>query len=326
MTNPSVQVAAEAAEAATSSVDLSSSSFDSTKARKQSAVILRRFVRHRLAMISLVVFVLLLLFALIGGALWKYSYSYQDITGNGRYLPPTLEHPFGTDALSADSLAQVLRGTQFSLLIALVVAVLSTTLGVVLGALAGYFRGWADSLISRFIDLVLVIPAVVLVGVLSRNSFGASATGGSAGGNWYIIAIFLGLTSWMSVARVIRGMTLSLREKEFVEAARALGGGVNRLVFRHILPNTLDVIIVNATIAVSQAVLAEAALSFIGLGVQSPNTSLGLLINKNALEISLHPWLFWFPFTFIILISLTANFIGDGLRDAFDPRQKRVRA
>jgi peptide/nickel transport system permease protein len=195
----------------------------------------------------------------------------------------------------------------------------------VLGALAGYFRGWIDSMISRFIDLVLVIPAIVLVGVLSRNSFGSSPTGGG-GGNWYIIALFLGLTGWTSVARVIRGMTLSLREKEFVEAARALGGGVGRLVFKHILPNTLDVIIVNATIAVSQAVLAEAALSFIGLGVHPPNTSLGLLINRNELEITLHPWLFWFPFVFIILISLTANFIGDGLRDAFDPRQKRVRA
>jgi peptide/nickel transport system permease protein len=319
-------VAAEASEAATSPTDLSSSTFDTTKARKQSTVILRRFVRHRLAMISLIVFILLFLFAFIGGAVWKYSYTYQDITGGGRYLPPSLDHPFGTDALSADSLAQVIRGTQFSLLIALVVAVLSTSIGVVLGALAGYFRGWVDSLISRFIDLVLVIPSVVLVGVLSRNSFGSSATNGGGGGNWWIIAIFLGLTSWMSVARVIRGMTLSLREKEFVEAARALGGGVNRLVFRHILPNTLDVIIVNATIAVSQAVLAEAALSFIGLGVHPPNTSLGLLINKNALEITLHPWLFWFPFIFIILISLTANFIGDGLRDAFDPRQKRVRA
>lgn len=326
MTNPSVQVAAEASEAATSPTDLSSSTFDTTKARKQSTVILRRFVRHRLAMVSLIVFILLFLFAFIGGAVWKYSYTYQDITGGGRYLPPSLDHPFGTDALSADSLAQVIRGTQFSLLIALVVALLSTTIGVVLGALAGYFRGWVDSLISRFIDLVLVIPSVVLVGVLSRNSFGSSATNGGGGGNWWIIAIFLGLTSWMSVARVIRGMTLSLREKEFVEAARALGGGVNRLVFRHILPNTLDVIIVNATIAVSQAVLAEAALSFIGLGVHPPNTSLGLLINRNALEITLHPWLFWFPFIFIILISLTANFIGDGLRDAFDPRQKRVRA
>ncbi len=326
MTNPSVEVAAEASEAATSPVDLSASSFDSTKARKQSTVILRRFVRHRLAMISLVVFVCLLLFAFVGGALWKYSYSYEDITGTGRYLPPSADHPFGTDALSADSMAKVLRGTQFSIMIALVVAILSTSLGVVLGALSGYFRGWVDSVISRFIDLVLVIPSIVLVGVLSRNSFGSSATGGGGGGNWYIIAIFLGLTSWMSVARVIRGMTLSLREKEFVEAAKALGGGVGRLVFRHILPNTLDVIIVNATIAVSQAVLAEAALSFIGLGVHSPNTSLGLLINQNALEISLHPWLFWFPFVFIILISLTANFIGDGLRDAFDPRQKRVRA
>jgi len=324
LTNPTLEVAAEAS--ATSVQELSASTFDATQARRQSIVILRRFLRHRLAMISLFVFVALFLFAFIGGALWKYSYSFEDTTGGGRYLAPTINHPFGTDALAADSMAQVLRGTQFSILIALVVAFLSTSIGVVLGALAGFFRGWADSLISRFIDLVLVIPAIVLVGVLSRNSFGSSATNGGGGGNWYIIALFLGLTGWTGVARVIRGMTLSLREKEFVEAARALGGGVGRLVFRHILPNTLDVIIVNATIAVSQAVLAEAALSFIGLGVHPPNTSLGLLINQNQLEITLHPWLFWFPFVFIILISLTANFIGDGLRDAFDPRQKRVRA
>jgi peptide/nickel transport system permease protein len=324
LTNPTVEVAAEAS--ATSVQELSASTFDTTKARKQSVVILRRFVRHRLAMISLFVFVALFIFAFVGGALWKYPYTYEDVSGGGRYLAPSFGHPFGTDSLAADSMSQVLRGTQFSILIAVVVAFLSTSIGVVLGALAGFFRGWADSMISRFIDLVLVIPAIVLVGVLSRNSFGSSATSGGGGGNWYIIALFLGLTGWTGVARVIRGMTLSLREKEFVEAARALGGGVGRLVFRHILPNTLDVIIVNATIAVSQAVLAEAALSFIGLGVHPPNTSLGLLINLNKLEISLHPWLFWFPFVFIILISLTANFIGDGLRDAFDPRQKRVRA
>jgi peptide/nickel transport system permease protein len=316
LTDPSVSMAAEAAQASTGTVDLTSTGFDATKARRQSTVIIKRFLRHRLAMISLVVFVVLVLFAFIGGALWKYSYSYEDTTGGGRYLPPTIDHPFGTDSLAADSLSQVLRGTQFSLLIALVVAFLSTALGVVLGSIAGFYRGWVDNVLSRFVDLVLVIPTVVLAGVLAR----------STQGNWYFIALFLGLTSWMSIARVIRGMVLSLREKEFVEAARALGGSAPRLIFRHILPNTLDVIIVNATLAVSQAVLAEAALSFIGLGVHPPDTSLGLLINKNQNEITLHPWLFWFPFVFIILISLTANFIGDGLRDAFDPRQKRVRA
>jgi peptide/nickel transport system permease protein len=309
-------MAAEAAQASTGTVDLTSTGFDATKARRQSTVIIKRFLRHRLAMISLVVFVVLVLFAFIGGALWKYSYSYEDTTGGGRYLPPTIDHPFGTDSLAADSLSQVLRGTQFSLLIALVVAFLSTALGVVLGSIAGFYRGWVDNVLSRFVDLVLVIPTVVLAGVLAR----------STQGNWYFIALFLGLTSWMSIARVIRGMVLSLREKEFVEAARALGGSAPRLIFRHILPNTLDVIIVNATLAVSQAVLAEAALSFIGLGVHPPDTSLGLLINKNQNEITLHPWLFWFPFVFIVLISLTVNFIGDGLRDAFDPRQKRVRA
>lgn len=323
MTNPTIQVAAEAEGALTASG--SASTFDATKARRQSTVIIKRFLRHKLAMISLVVFILVVLFAFVGGAVWKYSYTYQDVTGGGRYLPPSLEHPFGTGSLSEDTLAQVMRGTQFSIMIAIIVAIVATLVGVVLGSFAGFFRGWVDSTISRFIDLVLVIPNVVLAGVLARSSLGGSATG-AHNSNWYFVALFLGVTNWMIIARVIRGMVLSLREKEFVEAARALGGSVPRLVFRHILPNTMDVIIVNATITVSQAVLLEAALSFIGLGVHSPDTSLGLLINQNQDELSLHPWLFFFPFLFIILISLTVNFIGDGLRDAFDPRQKRVRA
>jgi peptide/nickel transport system permease protein len=325
LTNPTIQDAAGAADAATSSVDLTASSFDATTARRQSTVIFKRFLRHRLAMISAVVFILLVLFAFVGGAVWKYSYTYQGTGINDRYQAPSLNHPFGTGSLSDDTLAQVLRGTQFSIMIAIIVAIVATTIGVVLGAFAGYFRGWIDSVISRFVDLVLVIPSVVLAGVLARHAF-SSPTGGGSSGTWLVIALFLGVTSWMSITRVIRGMVLSLREKEFVEAARALGGSVPRLVFRHILPNTLDVIIVNATITVSQAVLLEAALSFIGLGVRSPDTSLGLLINENKDELSLHPWLFIFPFLFIILISLTVNFIGDGLRDAFDPRQKRVRA
>jgi peptide/nickel transport system permease protein len=198
-------------------------------------------------------------------------------------------------------------------------------IGVVLGALAGYLKGWVDTLISRFIDLLLVIPGLVIAAVLVRNSFVASATGGG-GSNWIIVALYLGLIGWLSIARVIRGMVLSLREKEFVEAARALGASTTRIVFRHILPNTVDVIIVNATLAIAQAVLLEAALSFIGLGVHSPDTSLGLMISLNKNELNIHPWLFLIPFVFIVLISLSVNFIGDGLRDAFDPRQKRVKA
>ena len=298
--------------------------FDAVKTRKQWQVVLRRFVRHRLAMAGLVVFFLLVLFAFLGDYLWKYDASQLNL---GRYQPPNPDHPFGTGRIGDDVFAKVIRGTDFSLRIALVVAFIATTVGVILGAIAGFYRGWVDSLLSRFTDLVLVLPAFVMVAVLARSSYSTeeiSRGGGTS--NWLTVAIFLGLTNWMTISRTIRGMVLSLREKEFVEAARALGGGPLRIVFRHILPNTVDVIIVNATIAIAQAVLLEAALSFVGLGVKYPDTSLGLLINENQNELVVHPWLFYFPFLFIVLISLSVNFIGDGLRDAFDPRQKRVRA
>lgn len=300
------------------------SQFDATAAKQQWRVVLRRFLRHRLAVAGMAVFVLLLLFAFVGDRLWKYTYLDLNL---GRYESPSAEHPLGTGHLGEDMLAQVMRGTQFSLRIAIVVAVLATLVGVVLGALAGYLRGWVDSLISRIIDVTLIFPAIVIVAVLSRQSFVAEATkSGNGAGNWLVVSLVLVIVSWLQIGRVIRGVVLSLREKEFVEAARALGASTWRIVFRHILPNTVDVIVVNATIAIAQAVLLEAALSYVGLGVQSPDTSLGLLISYNKNELTVHPWLFWFPFIFIVLISLSVNFIGDGLRDAFDPRQRRVRA
>ncbi|KAA2264020.1 ABC transporter permease [Solihabitans fulvus] len=300
------------------------SQFDTTTARKQWQVILRRFFRHKAAVFGMIVFVALVLLAFIGGSVWKYSYTDLNL---GRYVTPGGDHPFGTGHIGEDMFAQVMRGMQFSLQIAMVVAVIATGLGVVLGALAGYLRGWVDALISRFIDLMLVLPALVIAAAMTRSTFLLEATKtGSQGSNWLLVALYIGFTSWMSVARTIRGMVLSLREKEFVEAARALGAPTRRIVFKHILPNTIDVIIVNATLAIAQAVLLEAALSFIGLGVQTPDTSLGLLISQNKNEFTIHPWLFFIPFVFIVLISLSVNFIGDGLRDAFDPRQKRVKA
>jgi peptide/nickel transport system permease protein len=297
------------------------STFDSTEARKQWQLVLSRFMRHRAALVGMVLFVVLVLFATLGGLFWKHSYRSLDFP---RYSAPSGDHPFGTDKLGADMVAQLIRGLQFSLRIAIVVAVVSTVIGVVLGAIAGYKRGWVDTVISRFIDLVLVLPGLVIVVVLARSSF--TTVPGKQGSNWLFVALYLSSVFWLLIARVVRGMVLSLREKEFVEAARAMGGSTMRIVFRHILPNTVDVIIVNATLSVAIAVLAEAAISFIGLGVRAPDTSLGLLINQNRNELNVHPWLFFIPFTFIVLISLAVNFMGDGLRDALDPRQRRVKA
>lgn len=291
-----------------------------SQAKAQWRVVLRRFVRHRAAAAGMAVFALLLLFAFAGPLLWTAG---LDPGPDGK-LPPGPGHPFGTDRIGHDMLASVMSGTQFSLRIALVVAAVATVLGVLLGALAGYLRGWVDGTICRGIDLLLCVPPLVITAVLARGTFTLAPSAG--GGNWLLVALIIALfTSWFPVARTMRGMVLSLRNTEFVEAARALGASTPRIVFRHILPNTVDVIIVNATVTVAQAVLLESALSFVNLGVHRPEASLGLLINENKNELATLPWLFWFPFLFIVLISLSVNFIGDGLRDAFDPRQRGVR-
>jgi peptide/nickel transport system permease protein len=298
------------------------SGFADVAARRQWQTVLRRFIRHRAAVAGLVLFVLLLLFAFVGPVFWAGGLE----PGPEAKLGPGGGHPFGTDRLGRDMLASVMSGTRFSMQIALVVALVATALGVLLGALAGYRRGWVDQIISRGVDLILCIPALVVTAVLARNTF-TLVPGQDSSGNWLTVALILALlTAWLPIARTMRGMVLSLREKEFVEAARALGATNRRIIFRHILPNTVDVIIVNATITVAQAVLLESALSFIGLGVRRPDASLGLLISENKNELVTLPWLFWFPFVLIVLISLAVNFMGDGLRDAFDPRQKRVRA
>lgn len=296
--------------------------FADSEARAQWRTVLRRFLRHKAAVFGMVLFVLLLLFAFVGPLIWTVNLQ----PGPDAKAIPGGAHPFGADRIGHDMLAAVISGTRLSLQIALVVALISTLLGVVLGALAGYLKGWTDTAISRLIDLMLCIPSLVVAAVLARQSFSVVPSAQNQS-NWLTVALVLALfTSWFPIARTMRGMVLSLREKEFVEAARALGASTNRIVFKHILPNTVDVIIVNATVTVAQAVLLESALSFIGLGVQRPDASLGLLINENKNELATLPWLFWFPFVFIVLISLSVNFMGDGLRDAFDPRQRRVRA
>jgi ABC-type dipeptide/oligopeptide/nickel transport system permease subunit len=284
--------------------------------RSQTQMIIRRFMAHKLAVGSLVVFLLVVVISLIGGRFWKYGYA--DITDEFS-SPPSLEHPMGTDDIGHDSLAQVLRGAQKSVQVALMVSILATTLGAVIGALAGYYRGWVDSALMRFTDLVLTIPAIAILAVLG-------ATVADQAGNWFFIGLILALLQWTYIARVVRGTFLSLREKEFVEAARALGASDTRIMFRHLLPNATGSIIVNATITVAVAILLETALSYLGLGIRPPDTSLGLLISAGQQAATTRPWLFYFPGLIIIIIALTINFIGDGLRDAFDPTQTRVRA
>jgi peptide/nickel transport system permease protein len=284
--------------------------------RSQTQMVVRRFLAHRLAVASLILLLLVIIGSLIGGRIWKYNYA--DITDEFS-TPPSLAHPMGTDDIGHDSMARILRGAQKSVQVALLVALLSTTFGAVLGALAGYYRGATDSVLMRFTDLVLTVPAIAILAVLA-------ATLADRAGNWFFIALVLAALLWTYIARVVRGQFLSLREKEFVEAARALGASDRRIIFRHLLPNATGAIIVNATITVAVAILTETALSYLGIGIRPPDTSLGLLIQDGQQAATTRPWLFYFPGLIIIIIALTVNFVGDGLRDAFDPTQTRVRA
>jgi peptide/nickel transport system permease protein len=284
------------------------------EARTQSRMVMRRFFRHKLAMVSLIILLAVVFFAFVGPYLWPWGF--QERTGN-LSQPPSWDHPFGTDSLGYDMVARVMRGAQKSLLIAFTVALATTALGVIVGATAGYYRGRADAFIMRGVDLMITIPVIVIAATLGRSI---------SGGGWWLLSVILAVLLWTTLARVVRGEFLSLREKEFVEAARAVGASDGRIIFKHILLNSVGSIIVAATLLVADAILIETALSYLGLGVKSPDTSLGLIVSEYQSAFATRPWLFWFPGLMILIIALTVNFVGDGLRDAFDPKQTRVRA
>ncbi|GAB3507837.1 peptide/nickel transport system permease protein [Amycolatopsis cihanbeyliensis] len=280
--------------------------------RSQGALVLRKFLRHKLAMASVALLTLIVLTIVILPIFWPYSYT-ETVGG---FLQPSADHPLGTTQVGKDMVSQILRGTQYSMLIAVVVSMVATMLGVVFGATAGYLGGFTDSAISRFTDLFLIVPQIAAAAILVQVF----------SGSWYVVALVLAAFAWMPIARITRAEAMSLAQREFVESARAAGAGTGRVIFKHLVPNMVGSITVNATLAVAQAVLVEAALSFIGLGVQLPDTSLGRVIQENYAQLTFRPWLFWGPFLVLVLISLTINFIGDGLRDAFDPRQRRMKA
>jgi glutathione transport system permease protein len=276
----------------------------------QGQLVRRRFLRHKAAMTSLTILLLFVLFVYV--APFFLGYSLTNLTA-GSYEDPSSVHVFGTDQVGADVFSLVMKGSQYSLQIGLVAAVIATVLGVLLGTVAGYLRRGTDTAVSRVTDLFLVVPLQAVAAILIAGF----------GGTWWLVALVLGFFLWMPIARVTRAESLSLSQREFVEAARASGATTRRIVTKHLVPNMIGTIVVNATLTLALAVLVEAALSFIGLGVQIPDTSLGLVLNQNYTQLATRPWLFWAPFVAIVLISLTINFIGDGLRDAFDPRQTR---
>jgi peptide/nickel transport system permease protein len=286
-----------------------------TKERSQLQLVVSRFMRHKLAVGSLIALLLLVAFAFLGPELWPYDHRIHREVPSSQ--PPSLDHPFGTTSPGQDVMGMVMRGTQQSLKVALTVGLMVAIIAALWGAVAGLLGGWVDALMMRFADVILVIPPLALVAAVAGNVRG--------GTTWLPIALILGFFTWPLYSRVIRGVVLSLREQEFIEAARAMGASNTRIILRHLLPNVTGPLIVTATVAMAIAILAEAALSFLGLGIQPPDTSLGQQVYNALSAMRTRPWLFYPPGIMVLLICLTINFIGDGLRDALDPRQTMVR-
>jgi ABC-type dipeptide/oligopeptide/nickel transport system permease subunit len=292
------------------------------ESRGQWAYARKRFLRHRLAVASLIVLVIILGAGLFADQIAPYSFETQNLGASSQ--APTLEdrHYFGTDFLGRDYFSRVVYGIRTSEQVALLVALVSTVIGTFIGAIAGYYGGWIDNLLMRFTDLFLTLPTLAVL--LTAAAFLGE-------GKPMRVALILALLFWTSLARIVRGSFLSLREKEFVEAAKAAGAGDTRIIVRHMLPNVVGPIAVQATLIVGIAILTEAALSFLGFGIQPPNPALGKLISDGVAEATPAPgvqtawWLVTFPGVTIILIVLCINFIGDGLRDALDPTQRRTR-
>ncbi len=302
----------------------------------QSQIVRRRFFRHKGAMVSLLIlaFIVILAATSVGwGPIpgwWKYSYD-DLVPRTGDDGGPTMslrpqwlggsgiglgEHPLGVDnELGKDMFALNMRGVQTSLTIIVVLGLMSTSIGVVVGALSGYYGKWVDSLLMRFTDVIIVIPLLVIAAV-AGFALGFS-------GKWSV-AIALGAFTWTGLARLVRAEFLALREREFVDAARVANASNMRIIFKHILPNTVGTIVVSTTLLMGAGLLTEAALGFLGFGVRAPETSLGTLVNQYQGAYETRPWLFIWPGILIVAIVLCLQFIGDGLRDAFDPRQKRI--
>jgi ABC-type dipeptide/oligopeptide/nickel transport system permease subunit len=274
----------------------------------------KRFFRHRLAVVSLVILIIILGAGLL--APWVAPYGFEGYDVNSLEAAPSLHHPFGTDLLGRDYFSRVLYGIRTSERVAFIVMVLTTVIGTAIGMVAGYYGRFVDNALMRFTDLILTLPVLAVLLV-------AAALMGK--GNQYRVALILAILLWTTLARIVRGSFLSLREKEYIDAAKAAGAGDVRIMFRHMLPNSVGPIVVFATITLGVAILLEAYLSFLGFGVQPPTPALGKLI-ADGQDVSSHDWwLVTFPGLTIVLIVLCINFVGDGLRDALDPTQ-RVRA
>lgn len=273
----------------------------------------RRFRRHKPAIVSGALLLLITLATLLAGLLTPYEF--RELNLDAIREGPSLRHPFGTDTLGRDEFTRVLYGGRISLLVAVTAALSSGVIGTVIGAIAGYHGGWIDNILMRITDLFLAIPLLVVLIIA------ASALSDTFPQPWGIV-VTLSIFFWMPLARIVRGLFLSLKEQEFVEAARAMGASNRRIIFGHILPNAMGPIVVAVTLSVAAAILNESVLSFFGFGIEPPTPSWGNMLAESRNLITAAPWLLWFPGLMILITVLCVNFLGDGLRDALDPHQQ----
>ena len=269
----------------------------------------RRLLRNKLATLGLIIVIIFLLLAIFADLLTPYAYDHTDFSS--AYQFPNARFPLGTDALGRDMLSRLIYGARISMVVGIGSQLLVLLIGVPLGAIAGYYGGKVDLTLMRFVDVMYAFPTLLFV-ILVMTALGAGLLN---------IFIALGLTSWVTICRLIRGQLLALREKEFVEGARAVGVPQWRILLQYLIPNALGPIIVAVTFGFAGAIVAEAALSFLGVGVQPPQPSWGTMIRDNALSWRYRPWLVAVPGFTIGLISLGINFLGDGLNDALNPKQ-----
>ena len=271
-----------------------------------------RFVRNKAALISLCLLLLITLTCIVGP--WLLPHAFDSADWDAMSLPPSMKnwHLFGTDEAGRDLLVRSLVGGRISLMVGFLATLSSVTLGIVWGATAGFMGGKVDAFMMRVVDMMYAVPylliAILMVTILGRE--------------FYLVVLTITVFSWMDMARVVRGQTLSLRSKEFIEAARALGVPTRRIISRHIVPNLLGVVVIYTTVTVPGVILTESVLSFLGLGIQEPMTSWGVLIHDGAAVMEVSSWMLLFPAGLLSLTLYCFNYIGDGLRDALDPKDR----
>ncbi len=283
----------------------------------------RRFRRHKMAIAGIFMLLAIILYVTAGSFIFSEAEAnYTDLSIT--LQSPSSQHLFGTDMVGRDILARTIYGGQISIIIGMLAVVVSIVLGVLVGAVSGYYGGATDSILMRFTEAMFNIPSLFLLIILAKMLSGRvpnfTFMGRTFSGSVVVIIVVIGITSWMYLARIVRSNVLSLKEQEFVTAARCTGASNSSIIFSHILPNTTAPIIVSATLLVASAILAEAYVSFLGVGVQPPTPTWGNMLDQAYRHLEREPWMWFFPGMLILLTVLGINFVGDGLRDALDPR------